>query len=159
MKAGDQWWVYGGSVFLIVVSSMVVLSGYPRVWAPLPLPLVLVAWLMIPASLFVTSILYWVVIRLSWNYGNFPKVVFALVFVLGGLDFLWIVNAWEYGNEYQGSQHTKIVALENILGFGIVLILSLLALKSHSRTLAFAANLGLFTLLSWCAFPYLGELM
>ncbi|WP_337658273.1 hypothetical protein, partial [Sphingorhabdus sp. Alg231-15] len=64
----------------------------------------------------------------------------------------------DYGIRYQGELHTQIVAIENIVSFAIVTGLAIYAHLRKIRTGTLLANFSLFTLLSWCAFPYLGEL-
>ena len=152
-------WEHGGGALLIVISSIVVWSGYPKLWSPMPVPLVIVGWVMPPLSLLVTPALYLLLTRLLWGHERFPKIVLALILVFGFLNFLWIWVAWEHGLKYQGNLHTTVIAIENFLSFTFVLVLSLLSLRHKSLFLAQAANLVLFVVLSWCAFPYLGEMM
>jgi len=87
-----------------------------------------------------------------------PIAILGLVVFVGLLNAVYFWLAWQDGVMYQGEAHTKIVAGENLVGFGIALAVAMIAVKKQSASAAFSANLLLFVLLSWCAFPYLGEL-
>ena len=158
MDLSHKQWKYGGAALLAAVSGAIVLGGVPNVWVPMPLPIVIVAFVTLILFPFVTPALYLLVLKLSSSSIHFTKIILALVVALGVLNIMYFQSAWEYGIKYQGPEHTKIVAIENLLGFGIVLAISVTALAKGSRSLTYTANLILFMLLSWCAFPYLGEL-
>jgi hypothetical protein len=85
-------------------------------------------------------------------------VVLLLALLSALMSILYFRAAWEYGAKYQGLDHTRIVAVQNLVCFGAAIVLSTLAVVRHSRPLALSANFLLFATLSWCAFPYLGEL-
>lgn len=133
-------------------------GGAPNVWVPMPLPIVLVGFITSVLFPFVTPALYLLTLRLSSVSRHFAKIVLALVIVLSALNIMYFHSAWEYGVEYQGFEHTRIVAMQNIVGFSIAMIIAVLAIVKGSSSRAYAANFFLFMLLSWCAFPYLGEL-
>lgn len=158
MELSQKQWMYGGAGLLVAVSAVIVMGGVPNVWVPMPLPIVLVAFLTMVLFPFVTPALYMLVLKFFSPSRHFSKVVLALVVVLGILNILYFQSAWDFGVKYQGPEHTKVVAIENIVGFGVVLLLAVIAIAKGSRPLALTANLFLFVLLSWCAFPYLGEL-
>ncbi len=158
MELSQKQWMYGGAALLTAVSVTIVLGGVPNVWLPMPLPIVLVAFITLLLFPFVTPALYLLVLKLSSPSVHFARIILVLVAAIGVLNIMYFQSAWEYGVKYQGPEHTKIVAIENIVGFGIVLAIAIMALAKGSRPLAYAANLLLFVLLSWCAFPYLGEL-
>ena len=158
MELSQKQWMYGGAGILVVVSALIFVGGVPNVWAPMPLPIVIVAFLTLILFPFVTPALYMLVLRFLSPSRHFAKIVLALVVGLGALNILYFQGSWEYGLKYQGPEHTEIVALENLVGFGLALVLAVTALAKGSRPLALSANLFLFVLLSWCAFPYLGEL-
>ena len=158
MDLSHKQWMYGGAVLLAAVSGAIVLGGVPNVWVPMPLPIVIVAFTTLILFPFVTPALYLLVLKLSSSSAHFTKIILALVVILGALNIMYFQSAWEYGVKYQGPEHTKIVAIENLVGFGVTLAISVIALAKGSRSLAYIGNLILFILLSWCAFPYLGEL-
>ncbi|MEY4667573.1 MAG: hypothetical protein RL518_272 [Pseudomonadota bacterium] len=150
--------MYGGAALLAAISGAILLADVPSVWVPMPLPIMLAAIITLKISLIVTPVLYLVVVKLSSQSTHFAKIVLALVAVLGALNIIYFQNAWEYGVTYQGPEHTRIVAIENMMGFGAALGMAFVATAKKSSSLAYSANLFLFVLLSWCAFPWLGEL-
>jgi hypothetical protein len=158
MELSQKQWMYGGVVLLTIVSASIVMAGVPNIWIPMPLPIVFVAFLTIILFPFVIPVLYVLVLKFLSPSKYFTKIVLALVVILGALNIWYFQNAWEYGLKYQGSEHTIIVATENVVGFCIALVISTIGLAKGSRPLSLIANLVLFVLLSWCAFPYLGEL-
>lgn len=151
-------WKYGGAVLLAALSGANVLVDVPNIWVPMPIPIVIVAYTTMILFPFVTPSLYLLVLRLSSYSVHFTKMILALVVAFGALNIMYFQSSWEYGLKYQGPEYIMIVAIENLLGFGITLVISVTALAKGSRSLTYAANLSLFILLSWCAFPYLGEL-
>ncbi|NVJ51548.1 MAG: hypothetical protein HWE11_14250 [Gammaproteobacteria bacterium] len=158
MDLSHKQWMYGGAVLLAATSGTIALGGVPNVWTPMPLPIVIVAFIAMIVFPFVTPALYLLVLKLSSSSIHFGKIILALVVFFGVLNIIYFQSAWEYGIKYQGPEHTKIVASENLVGFTVALAISVVALAKKSRPLAYAANFLLFMLLSWCAFPYLGEL-
>lgn len=158
MELSQKQWMYGGAILLAAVSAIIILGGVPNVWVPMPLPIVLVAFLALNLFPFVTPALYMLVLKFLSPSTHFIKFVLGLVFIFGLLNALYFQSAWEYGVKYQGPEHTKIVAIENVVGFSLAMAIAVVALVKSSQSLALAANLLLFVLLSWCAFPYLWEL-
>jgi hypothetical protein len=158
MELSQKQWMYGGAALLAAISGAIVFGGVPNVWLPMPLPVMLVAFITSILFPFVTPALYLLMVKLSSHSIHFAKIVLVLVAVLGAFNIMYFQNAWEYGVEYQGPEHTRIVAIENIIGFSIALVMAVVAVAKKSSHLAHIANLILFMLLSWCAFPYLGEL-
>jgi hypothetical protein len=151
-------WKYGGSALLAVVSGTIFLGGVPNVWLPMPLPIVLVVFMTLILFPFLTPALYLLVLKFSSPSLHFTKIVLVLVVVISAFNIMYFQNSWEYGVKYQGPEHTKTIAIENIVGFGIAILIAVVALAKGSMLLAHVANFLLFLLLSWCAFPYLGEL-
>ncbi len=163
-------WMYGGAVILVGVSALILLDGLaPSVWIPMPFPIAFVAFLgliFLPFSNFVALLffpfvipsLYVLVLKLSYSSKHLSQIVLSLVVAVGLLDLLYFKVGWDYGLRWQGEAHAKIEAIQNLLGFGIAVLVGGFSLAKHSRQLALSANLFLFFLLSWCAFPYFGEL-
>jgi hypothetical protein len=162
-------WVYGGALILVAASALFLFDS-PSAWTPLPLPILIVAFISLsslPSSNFfalvfvpfVIALQYVLILKLFYGSNHLPKIVFFLIVILGILNLLYFLNAWDYGLKWQGEFHTKIVATENFLGFSIALCLSSLSLTKQSQQLALLANMLLFFLLSWCAFPLLGEFL
>ncbi len=96
--------------------------------------------------------------KIGDNKSKFGIGLIIACSIMAALNVWWFITGWDYGYKYQGPVHTKIVAIENIIGFGFVLLLSVWALIKNNKSGLYIANIGLFILLSWCAFPYLGEL-
>ena len=158
MELSQKQWMYGGAILLAAVSAIILLGGVPNVWIPMPLPIVIVAFLTLILFPFVTPALYVLVLKFLSPSTHFTKIVLGLVAIWGLLNALYFQAAWEYGVKYQGPEHTKIVAIENVVGFSLAMAIAVVAQVKSSKSLALVANLALFVLLSWCAFPYLGEL-
>ncbi len=102
MELSQKQWMYGGAGLLAVVSAIIVLGGVPNVWVPMPLPIVLVAFLTLILFPFVTPALYVLVLKFLSPSKHFTKIVLALVVVFGSLNVLYFQNSWEYGLKYQG---------------------------------------------------------
>jgi len=158
MEISQKQWMYGGATILAALSAAIVLASAPNVWLPSPIPIVIVAFVTLILFPFVTPAFYVLVVKLLSPSKHFTKIVLGLVVFIGVFNILYFHSSWEYGIKYQGQVHTNIVAIENLIGFGLVLALAVFALVKKSRQLANTANFLLFVLLSWCAFPYLGEL-
>ena len=90
--------------------------------------------------------------------GTLTRVILIRAVFMSVLDFLYIQAASEYGVRYQGRAHTRIVALENLVGLGTATAMAATGFRKGSRPPSLTANLLLLVLLSRCAFPYLGEL-
>lgn len=158
MEITANLWRYGGAALLAAVSSLIFTVGIMNVWVPMPLHLVLVAWAAHVLAVLLTPALYLLTLKLSSNSSRFPQSVCILIAVFAALSVWYFHGSWSYGVQYQGAAHTRVVAAENIVGFGVALSISLWSLVRKSPPATYLANLFLFTLLSWCAFPYLGEL-
>ncbi len=154
----DQKWLILGVLAVTVTSSLVFIGEPIRVLAPAPFYMMMLAWSMPYGYIVVMSIIYVIEFSLIRNRKNFGTFILILAIFFSVLDIWYFYGAWEFGVEYQGYTYTKIVAIGNMVGFASLVILSYLGVKTKSRTLQHSANLFLFLLLSWYAFPYLGEL-
>lgn len=151
-------WTFGGAILLLVISSIMMTTGVMKPWNPMPIYQVILAWIVSFFYLFFIPIIYLIEIKLIAQSKHFLKIVTGLTLLLSALSIKYFWGSWDYGYKYQGELHTKIVALENLLGFSIVLGVCIWAIKKENQTGGYAANLLLFSLLAWCAFPYLGEM-
>lgn len=129
-----------------------------NVWVPSPFYLLVLAWAISFLFTLFTPALYLLTLKFSSKSKNFSTIILSLVVALAALNMLYFNGSWSYGTKYQGMEHTQIVALENIIGFSMALLLSAWSHFKKSRAGTYAASFLLFALLSWCAFPYLGEL-
>jgi hypothetical protein len=150
---------HGGAFALFVVSCSILFAGQgPTILAPAPLTLFLVLLLTIVLFPFVTTALYLVSTRYLYPRHNASNILLATVLVISSLDFWYISSSWELGVRYQGMAHTKAIAIVNVLVLFLIISLSIAAKKTGSNKLVKQANFGLLLALSWCLFPYLGEL-
>lgn len=158
MEIAKDHWRYGGAVLLLGVSTLILTGGVMSAWVPMPIHLVLLAWINSILFLFFTPGLYLLSLKIAASSKHFSAVVLGLVAGFTTLNILYFYGAWDYGTKYQGILHTQTVASENAVGFLVALFLSGWGVVKKSQFVTYLANLLLFVLLSWCAFPYLGEL-
>ncbi|WP_120497376.1 hypothetical protein [Kiloniella sp. EL199] len=153
-------WFFGGAGLLFFVSLSMRLFGIPNILTPYPMPLFFVAVMggkyIFP---FITPLLYILVLKIFSNSRHFSKVVIFLILAFAFLNFFYFLNAWDLGVQYQSYEYAQFIAIENIVGFLIALTMVLAGHIKKSHRLILTANLTLFILLSWCAFPYLGEVL
>ncbi|WP_152528886.1 hypothetical protein [Rhodoferax saidenbachensis] len=162
MEVSKDHWRHGGAALLFGVSSLifagpVFTGGVMSVWVPMPIHLVVLAWTTLVLFVFLTPGLYLLTLKFAANSRHFPIVVLGLITAVATLNSLYFYGSWEYGTRYQGIFHTQVVASENTIGFAVALLISVWGVVRKSPFATYLANLLLFVLLSWCAFPYLGE--
>jgi hypothetical protein len=92
-----------------------------------------------------------------WKSASFGTTVLVFDVAVALLSVLWFHGSWEYGYEFQGPQHTRVVALENVLVLSMALALAIAGRARRSQVVVASSYLVLFASLAWCAFPYLGE--
>ena len=136
------------------------LFGIPNILTPYPMPLFIVILMggkyLFP---FITPLLYMLVLKVFSNSRHFSKVVIFLILAFASLNFFYFLNRWDLGVKYQSYEYAQFIAIENVVGFLLVLTMALAGHIKKSRRLILSANITLFILLSWCAFPYLGEVL
>ncbi len=157
MSTIDKIWMYSGAVVIAAVASLVLSVGVMSIFVPMPLPMVILAWTLSYGFIFVMPIIYLIEFKLLGGRKNFGIIILITAVLFSTLSLLYFWGSWEYGIKYQGELHTKIVAVENIVGFIGLLVLAYLGVIKKSKSMQYSANLYLFLLLTWCAFPYLGE--
>jgi hypothetical protein len=158
MYAIDKYWMILGAAAIWAVSSLVLTTGVMNPIVPMPFYLVILAWIFSYGFLLIMPIIYLLVFNLLCNKRNFGWGVFIASLAFSVLSIFYFTWSWEYGVKYQGEEHTKIVVVENFIGFTGLLVLAYLGARNNSKVMQYSANLHLFLLLSWCAVPYLGEL-
>lgn len=151
-------WMYGGAILIGLLSSLILTVATMNPFAPAPFYQVILAWIISTFFILVMPIIYLLEMKFISQSKYFTKIVISLIIIFALLDITYFWGSWEHGYQYQGPFHTQIVALENIIGFSSTLAISIWALKNKSIIATYIANFLLFVLLSWCAFPYLGEL-
>ena len=150
-------WVFGGAAVLVALSSSLLWSGVMSPVVPMPLHQILLAWTTTFGFLVVVPAIYLITLWRLWNSKRFPVAVLVVSLALAAMSALYFVSAWDYGVRYQGLEHTRIVAAENAIGLVVVLSLALVGFRLGAVKAQLAAYFLIFAMLSWCAFPYLGE--
>ena len=151
-------WILSGTLILLVISYFMLSTNVPEPWNPMPIYLVIIAWVTGYFYMFVMPTIYIIWTSLVSSHNRFADFVFATVLLVIFLDILYFLSSWQYGFQYQGKQHTIVTSSINFVGFGIALFLAVKAKMTKSKPLTYSANLVMFCILSWQAFPYLGEM-
>ena len=158
MDKSSKIWISGGAITVAAVSALLLTQGMMTPLVPMPVYQVVLAWVLSYAFVIVLPLLYVAEYHLLAEKAYFGRTVLTMALILAGLSVGYFYSGWDYGVKYQGEIHTRIAAVENAVGFLAVLGLSTLGIFKSSQVLLRTANLLLFVLLAWCAFPYLGEL-
>ncbi len=155
---GKGRWLICGTLLVLAVCATLIMGRVPTPFTPMPLYQVLLAWTTGFGFLAVLPAVYFVTFAFLWDSKRFGEIVLVVASLIAILSVLWFVNAWDYGERYQGPRNTLLVAIENIIGFAVVITAAVVGIRRRSKHVQAGAYLVLFALLSWCAFPYLGEL-
>jgi hypothetical protein len=158
MSSVDKTWLFAGAGAIAATASLFFSVDIMNPFAPMPLYMVVMAWTLSYGFLAVMPAIYLLEFQFLSQRSYFGKVVLISASLFAALNAYYFSQAWSYGYKYQGEFHTKIVAAENLVGFAGLIILAYVGVSKKSKMLQYSANLFLFLLLSWCAFPYLGEL-
>ncbi|MEC4672801.1 MAG: hypothetical protein VST68_01305 [Nitrospirota bacterium] len=158
MEKAERNWMIWGAVGIAVLSSLILIVPGKNPLVPIPFYLLLLAWLIgygfIAALPLIYLVEFWF-LRRKECFGKFT-LNSALLFLVFNILYFWV--AWENGIKWWGKLHTQLVAIENAIGFFILIILAHHGEKWNSRSIQYSANLFMFLLLAWCAFPILGEI-
>jgi hypothetical protein len=154
---GRREWLWGGAVATTVLSSVLFMGNGPSVLRPMPVHQVVLALVMGGAFVFVLPVIYLVTLAYLWERRSFAQVSLAASLVVAGLSVVWFVNSWEFGISYQGVGHTVAVAALNAVAIVAAVALALVGWRRQLRQMQASAYLTVFVVLSWCAFPFLGE--
>jgi hypothetical protein len=141
-------------------------AGAPTLYCPMPLMTVVPALALWSLRLQTVAILIPTIFFFLWNpaliirqQSKMPKRTVGVVGLLSMLTIVDFVLEWKYGLQYQGKGYTIAVYTFNALWLAAIWWGVIRAWRRPS----FAANLLshwlIFAWLSWCAFPYLGELL
>ena len=156
-------WLFAGAAVLVLLCATLLLDN-PEPWLPWPTHQALIAFLsdnwpvrVLPV-LVVVPILYITSLSAIWNVRRFAGIVLGASLLLGLVSAIYLIGSWPYGLRWQGLSHTLIVTGINVVGVSLVLALAWTGFRRKSQQLSVAAYFGIFAMLSWCAFPYLGEL-
>ncbi|MBK8161798.1 MAG: hypothetical protein IPK65_01195 [Gammaproteobacteria bacterium] len=158
MEVVDTKWMFVGAAAIATVSSLLFSVGVMNPLVPMPFYLVMLAWILSYGFVVVLPLVYLIEFKLLSKRENLGVLVLIIASLFSVLSIIYFWGFWEYGVKYQGKMHTQVVAAENIVDFIALVVLAYLGMSRKSKVLQYSANLLLFLLLSWCAFPYLGEL-
>lgn len=92
---------------LLVIPTASIWVGGPRIYAPLPVHITLLAFLIGPVVTLLPTLLFW-----AWNPGlldgraDVPRRSLIAFSVLSALSVLNYVGSWSLGLRYQGRPHT-----------------------------------------------------
>lgn len=157
-EIGRPVWLFGGTAVVVLFCASLMTARVMTPLVPMPTHQVLLAWTTGFLYLLVLPIIYFASLPALWNATRRGEIILALIALLAVATIYWFMASWEYGYKYQGATHTQLVATENAIGICAAAGLSVAGLLKKTRTMQLAAYLLMFVLLSWCAFPYLGEL-
>lgn len=151
-------WILSGTLILFAISYSMLSTNIPEPWNPMPIYLVIIAWMSGFFYMLLMPTIYIIWTPLVFRHNHYAELVFVAVLLVSFLDVLYFLSSWQYGIQYQGKHHTIATSSINFVGFGIAVFLALKAKLAKSMSLAYSANLLMFCMLSWQAFPYLGEM-
>ena len=157
-EANNLIWPVRGAIAVGVVCAVVFLIGGPSIIAPVPVYLLLLAWTISFVAVLVLPAIYFFSAYYGPRIQSYPIWVAALTLAIAGLDVWYFTEMWAYGIKWQGADYTYTMVALNILGFGTVGLIAAWAVLKNSMQAAKIAHFCLFVVLSWCAFPVLGEL-
>ncbi len=148
--------------------SWLTIAGYPTVWRPLNLLV-----LLLPLSFFSgaspvafvvafaavpLAYLAWCAMLLRDGRPTVPIRSFVLFFVAAGISVFMHIVGSPYAAEYQGWGYLKGVWIISTLWWVGLTGLAFLAERKPSFARSFAFHAALFAWLAWYAIPYMGEL-
>lgn len=156
-------WLFAGAAVLVLLCATFLLDN-PKPWLPWPTHQALIAFLSdnwparVLPILLIVPVLYLTSLSVIWNARHLAAIVLGASLLFSLLSAVYLIGSWPYGLRWQGLSHTLIVTSINVIGVSLVLALAWAGFRRKSRQLSVAAYFGAFAMLSWCAFPYLGEL-
>ena len=161
---------------VLVLGSLSVLAGVPTLWSPLSLVTVMPGFLLGSTPLNSDSVpfrdvIFTIIVALpvtlwfclwvlppSARTERIPRRSVVLLAAVVLLSVPYFISSWEYGQQYQGAFHTRVMIIYNII-FAVLATLSWFRNRRTPRVSTVTAFHGIvFCWLAWCAFPYLGEL-
>ena len=158
MKKISPFFLLLGTVAIAMASASLLMKPVMSPFVPMPIYLVLLFLFTSFGFIFFLPVLYVLELLILEKSKNAGRLVFIFSITIFMLDMAYFSSSWKYGLRYQGQYHTTLVFIENLVGFSTVVVLSHLGIRRSSTFYQQSANLLLFVLLAWCAFPYLGEL-
>jgi hypothetical protein len=147
-----SWLIVGTAVLVLLCASLFADRG---ALAPYPVHQVLLVFLTQYGFLIVLPVAYLVSLGVLWNNSRFSPIVVGAAALFATLNIAWFAFAWRDARNHEDA---SIVMFENVVGSGLVLALAIVGHMRSSKQAQVAAYFGIFAMLSWCAFPYFGEL-
>ncbi len=152
-------WLGIGIIVTFLSSAITFVPNVPEPWAPMPIYLAFLIWVVGPGALAVfpslSVLFWWLVSRYSHRFSFAQLILNSAVF---SFNLGWLYVSYDYGTRYQGETHTILVVVVNVSLFLLLIASSWIAWQRQSEILTRVNSLGLLVLLSYCAFPYLGEM-
>jgi len=159
-----------GLFLVLVVSSLTMSAGYPKIYSPYSLtvviPLLALNTLGLSGILLVfcaslpKALLFFAstvpTMRGNAKVGRILAGLSAILMLLS-IGFLFIF--YDYGVQYQGKQHTLLMYLFNATLIGATITVFLVNFSRPTVNSSLLYSCLLFCWLGWCAFPWLGELI
>ena len=157
-------WLVAGTGALALLSASTIFADLPAPWAPWPTHQIVLSllaegrFLGLLLPVLIVPILYLATGATLWNAKNSGVLVLCASSVFLIVSAIYLVGSWPYGVRWQGLSHTIIVTAVNIVGLSVVAALAWLGFRQGSKPVQREAYFVMFAMLSWCAFPWLGEL-
>jgi hypothetical protein len=149
-----------GSCLLLVPLQVVAFIG-PSHLAPMPLlPLVLAGFGFLPAGILLLPLMHAAFSLPLWSgrWRTIPRVSLGVCAVLAICDAGWLVLGWNDGLARHGLTKNFAMAGWNVAFIATLMLLVIRERAQPRRAQALAFHGVWFAWLSWCAFPYFGEL-
>jgi len=144
-----------GALLIWLVGMIAIFANFLPI---ISVPLLVLAWLMSFGAAFVFPTIYFLTARFGSRLHNYPYYVAAGVLLIVGLNGWYLSNAWAYGLKWQGATYTYVVSILSVIYLAAVFICAVIGIRQRSIRASQVAHLGLFVVLSFGAFPILGEL-
>jgi len=150
------------TIVFLAYASVTPVSG-PEIYAPWPLLVFIPSFMLSQISPDIICVAPLAILFLFWNLQLFrgeSRIPFRTIVALPpliALDGLYITYSWDYSIEYQGSDYTLFVTFTNAAALLIISGLFLAARRFPSFSMSLLFHLSIWWWLSWCAFPYMGE--
>jgi hypothetical protein len=158
MRVVENIWILGGALIIFFASMLTVFGPSIEYLRP-PYIQVIFGWMFSYLGLAILPIIYSLEFWIIQKSTHYNKIILILVLFVSLLNFAEIYYFWDFSIMVNGKDVVERVALVNGISFALLIVFSLFAVLKGSKRMLYSANLCLFILLSWIAFPYLGELI
>jgi hypothetical protein len=180
MSRSNRWaiWVTGtaGAALLVVIGYASLLSGFPVITSPGPLPMFFLgaiasAWapdmgltsqsenaLWSGVALAVLFVVSWLLLR---RHPDLHRRLLTLLFAsLASLTILeFVTGGMRLGVKYEGAAYTRAMLVMNVAGIAILLAVCLQLYRRKPWITPGLFHWLVFAWIGWCAVPWLGEVI